>query len=73
LIGPDRFATMSVAAVVDSSSATDGVMPLQIYFCASIRGEEVSKSFLNKLITHLKQTHGQVLTEVSGHAKRNEA
>ena len=56
-------AASTVATVQDNSSAP----PLKIYFCASIRGEEVSKPFLNKLITHLKTKHGRVLTEHIGY------
>jgi nucleoside 2-deoxyribosyltransferase len=40
--------------------------PLKIYFCASIRGEVVSKPFLGSLIKHLQQQHGRVLTEHIG-------
>jgi nitronate monooxygenase len=56
-------AASTVATVTDGSSAP----PLKIYFCASIRGEEVSKPFLNQLITHLKTKHGRVLTEHIGY------
>jgi hypothetical protein len=54
---------MSLANVVQTSSPD----ALKIYFCASIRGEEVSKPFLNKLMGHLKTKHGKVLTEHIGY------
>lgn len=55
-------ATDAAAAV-----ATPIADPLRIYFCASIRGEEVSKPFLNQLMGHLKSHHGRVLTEHIGY------
>jgi len=46
------------------NSSSDGEKrQLQLYFCASIRGELVSKPFLGKLIDHLRTNHGPVLTE----------
>lgn len=58
------------SAGVSTGTATPSASPspLKIYFCASIRGEEVSKPFLNQLMIHLKAHHGRVLTEHIGYA-----
>ena len=61
----DSTAATSSTAVA-AAPMPSGAAPFSVYLCASIRGEVVSKPFLNALIGHCKQHHGPVLTEHIG-------